>query len=223
MSLPRRNHFSVFEVIGRWGITITDMRYYLESGLLQAQVLLAEKLVQVYHRIETPENEEAWVKKSIIKIDGYVVIQPEQLRTVFRLKSAHVHKFKAVDGPEHYKLLREKEITPVSVEDIWISSVECTRVEREHGITIRNDCEAFANGSKTGIIVNAAGRPSIMQRITDRHQERVGKGEALPSVAAEAKLLRNWAQESMPGVQIPSVKTIRNQLYSAGAQRAECA
>ncbi len=218
MSLPRRNHFSVFEVTARWGITTTDVRYYLESGLLQAQVLLAEKLAQVYHRLETPEKEEAWVKKSILRIGGYVVIQPEQLRTVFRLKSASIHKFRAVEGPEHYKLLREREITPIGVEDLWISSVECTRFEREHGIA-----NELANGSKTGIVVNAAGRPSIMQRITERYQERIGTGEALPSVAAEAKLLRSWAQQSMPGVQIPSVKTIRNQLYSAGAERAECA
>ncbi len=218
MSLPRRNYFSVFEVMARWGITNTDMRYYLESGLLQAQVLLAEKLVQVYHRLETPEKEEAWIKKLIIKIDGYVVIQPEQLRTVFRLKSAPIHKFKSVDGPEHYKLLREKEITPVGIEDLWISSLECARVEREHGIA--NDRDALANGSKTGIIALSAGRPSIMQRITERHQERIGSGEALPSVAAEAKLLRSWAKESIPGVQIPSVKTIRNQLYSAGAEQS---
>ena len=210
MSLPRRNHFSVFEVIARWGITITDIRYYLESGLLQAQVLLAEKLVQVYHRLETPEREEAWVKKAIIKIDGHVVIQPEQLRMVFRLKSAHVHKFKAVDGPAHYKLLREKEITPISVEDLWISSAECARFEREHGIA--NDCEAVANGSKTGIVALSPGRPSIMSRIAQRYRERVTSGEALPTMAAEAKILRIWATNTMPGVQIPSAKTIQNQL-----------
>lgn len=210
MSLPRRNHFSVFEVTARWGITITDMRYYLESGLLQAQVLLAEKLVQVYHRLETPEKEEAWIKKSIVKIDGYVVIQPEQLRTVFRLKSAPIHKFKSVEGPEHYKLLREKEITPVSIEDIWISSAECARVEREHGIV--NDRETRVNGSKTGIVALSPGRPSIMSRIAQRYRERVTSGEALPTMAAEAKLLRVWASNTMPGVQIPSAKTIQNQL-----------
>jgi len=182
MSLPRRTHFSVFEVMARWGVTITDMRYYLEAGQLQAQVILEDKLAQVYHRVETPDKEEAWIKKSIITLNGYVVVQSEQLRKIFRLKSAPVYKFKAIEGSSYYKLLREKDITPISVDDLWISTVECTRFEREHEIMARFGGENPANGSKTGIAAMSAGRPSIMNRITERHRERVTNGESLPTM-----------------------------------------
>lgn len=212
MSLPRRTHFSVFETMARWGVTITDMRCYLETGQLQAQALLEDKLAQVYRRHLLQDNEEAWSKKGTVTLNGYVVVQPEKLRKIFRQKAAVVHKFKAVEGQDYYKLLREKDYLTLGVEDLWIAHSECQRFERECQIAAS---PSTATGSKTGIAAFSSGRPSIMKRITGRHQERVASGEALPTMAAEAKMLHDWARSVMPDVQIPSAKTIQNQLSVA--------
>ena len=209
MSLPRRTHFSVFEVMARWGATITDMRCFLEAGQLQAQALLEDKLAQIYRRHLLQDGEEAWSKKGTIVLNGYVVVQPEKLRKIFRQKSATVHKFKALEGPDYYKLLREKDFLTLGIEDLWIARIECQRFESDFQISTP---PSTAPDSKTGIAANAAGRPSIMKRITERYRERVACGEALPTIAAEAQVLRSWAQGAMPNIQIPSVKTIRNQL-----------
>lgn len=212
MRLPCRTHFSVFEVMARWGVTITDMRCYLESGQVQAQALIEDKLAQIYHRHVLQNGEEAWSKNGTMMLNGYVIVQPEKLRKIFRQKSAVVHKFKAVAGLDYYKLLREKDYLSLSLEDLWIARAECQRFENEYQIA---EAPAPAHGSKTGIMANASGRPSIMHRITERHRERVACGEALPTIAAEAQVLRGWARNIMPGVQIPSVKTIRNQLSAS--------
>ncbi len=212
MGLPRRSHFSVSEVAMRWGATMTDMRCFLESGLLQAQVLLAEKLAQIYHRIETPEKEEALVRKALVMIEGYVAIHHVQVRKVFRLKSAPIDEFQAIEGPDCYRLLRKEEITPVTVDDLWISTAECARFEREHRIRTRKNRESSAKDSKTGIAALSPGRPSVMKRIANEHRRRITKGKALPTMASEAKFLHQWAYNAMPDMQVPSAKTIQNQL-----------
>lgn len=215
MGLPRRSHFSVSEVAMRWGATMTDMRCFLESGLLQAQVLLAEKLVQVYHCIETPDKQKALIEKEILKLEGYVVVHHVQVRKIFRLKSAPIDEFQAIKGPDHYRLLREKDITPVTVDDLWISAAECARFEREHQIAPLPDASSIANGAKTGIAATTPGRPSVMRRIEARFRERMMNGETLPTMAAEAKFLHAWAHNAMPDMQVPSAKTIQNQLAAA--------
>jgi hypothetical protein len=215
MSFPCRTHYSVFEVMARWGATITDMRFYLESGRLQAQALLDDKLAQVYHRVEMPDGEVAWIKKSVTTLNGYAVVQPEKLRKIFRLKSTPVHKFKAVEGPNYYKLLREKDACQMAIDDLWIADAERARFEAEYEMTSAINKTPVTPSLKTGIFATSSGRPSVMKRITERHRERVTSGEAMPSKMAEAKFLHGWAIDAMPNMQIPSLKRIRNQLYSA--------
>ena len=72
-------------------------------------------------------------------------------------------------------------------------------------------------GAKTVIPVFTAGRPSIMKRITQTHMARVANGEALPTMTAEAQYLRSWARSTMPGLQIPSEKTILNKLTATAS------
>ncbi|MDD3030632.1 MAG: hypothetical protein PHS57_10235 [Alphaproteobacteria bacterium] len=216
MGLPCRLHFALSEVSSRWGASMTDLRYYLENGLVEAHVIISPKTADVYQWIPSVDGRMAWFKKGTETIDGYVVVDPEELRKIFRFNPAPIRKFRAVASTDYYKLVREKEISPVGVNDLWVSKDVCEKFEAKHQLTPISTASSLARGSKTGIPATSPGRPSVMNHIVQRYQERLTAGETLQTLTAEAKFLRQWAKQTMPGMQIPYAKTILNRLSALG-------
>lgn len=222
MVLPVRDYLSVAEVIARWQASPTDMRHYLESGKLEAQVLLDSKHAQIYHRFETPGKEEGWIKKNLITLSGYVVIQPEQIQKIFLLKSTPIHKFKALHGPDHYKLLQPKEGCPLSLDDLWIARPECLRFEAAHQLEIRIQNGAMPPMQKPSMLNRSfAGRPSVMRKITSEYARRAQSGMQAGSLSAEASQLHAWALGTIQDMQVPTPRSIANAIRDEYRQTRE--
>lgn len=58
----------------------------------------------------------------------------------------------------------------------------------------------------------APGRPTLMHLIEQEFDHRCSRGEVLPTLTAESKALREWAEKGHPSAPLPTAKTIRNRL-----------
>lgn len=216
MSLPEKAYFYLPQLAGRWQTSMTDLRDYAEQGQLEIQIWLDEAILKVYRLKKTEDGETAPVPTGVTSHRGYVIVEPFELRKIFRDQKAAVKKFTSLDRKDLFKLHQQSEARCVAVEDLMVSRCERDRFEVANGIKVASAC-IIAN-TKTGIMPVSSGRPSVMGRITERYVVRKKAGDAMPTLMAEAKCLRLWAQEEMPGVQIPAVKTIHNRLIAIAAE-----
>ena len=72
--------------------------------------------------------------------------------------------------------------------------------------------EAAAATSAVAPTSGAAGRPSSMHLIKDKHRARWERGDALPGVAAEARALHEWFRQAHPDKKPPTAETIENRI-----------
>jgi hypothetical protein len=215
MPLPDKAYVYLPQLMRRWQTDMADLRDYAEQGQLEIQIWLDESIVKVYRLKKTEDGEIAPVSTGIINYKGYVILEPFKVRRIFREQKAMIHKFTSLDRKELFKL-PQSEGCPVSVDDLMVSRAERDRFEIANQITPINGSyyPGISPDTKTGIVPISAGRPSIMKRITEQHLARVAKGEALSPMTAEARYLRGWARDAIPGAQIPAAKTILNNLSS---------
>jgi hypothetical protein len=215
MALPEKSYFYLTQIARRWQTDIADLRDYAEQGQLEVQVWLDDSVLKVYRLKKTEDGETAAIPTGVTGHRGYVIVEPFELRKIFREQKAAIKKFASLDRRDLFKLHPQSECHPVAVDDLMISRVERDRFEIANQIVPVNGALGLTSANKTGIEATSAGRPSIMKRITKHHLSRVAKGETLPTMTAEAHYLRNWARDTLQGVQVPAVKTIMNNLSAS--------
>jgi len=208
MLLLEKDHYSLSELMERWRFSLQDMGYFAERGKLEIQTWLSDVLITQYKPKKTEDGEIVPVQVGIVVLTGYYVVDPVELRKVFRSQdAASVRKFLSVDRQDVFSFQYKPEGILINILALEISKSERDRFEHENKISSRS-----LSSTKTGIASSSAGRPSIMKKITERFVERVETGEIEPSLSAEARYLREWIMDEYGDIQAPAIKTIANNL-----------
>ncbi len=187
VSLPPKNHFSLYELAERWHAPIADVQYYAVHGMLEVQVWLSLPGVRIKHSGSS----------TVARLDdyeGYIVVEVKDLRRIFRSDGTH------------------NRILP---EDLVVSREERDRFESTHGIKCHFELDANTVKPATHTVtpvVSFPGRPSVMRRITAHFEERCEKRMLERSLQKEGDYLVTWADEHIADVQIPTARSIRNAI-----------
>lgn len=203
-----KDHFSIEALAQRWHITPRDIQYIAERGMLEVQTWLSEVLFTRFRYSKVDNGKMVPIPLDILCVTGYVIVNHEELRKVFRSPDpTYVRRFISVDHKDLYGFKYNVLGTLLSTDTLEISHAEVERFEREHKLADQN----FAD-TKTKIQPTSAGRPSVMKRITDQFNQRVERGQTAPTLAAEARCLRKWAESEWEDIPPPAIKTIANNL-----------
>lgn len=203
MPKPERDYFPLRELGERWQITFEEMRYYGEHGMVQMLSWLNDVTVKTYKIKKTEDGDLVPVAGNIRPCCDYAIVEPYELRKIFRDKIADTSKFVDMKTGELLKLHRCQ--YKISVDDLMISKSERDRFEHKHEIlphitTTQGHAPSFA------------GRPSVMHRIIGHFEERLANGVVAESTQRESIYLNTWAKKNLNGVQVPTPKTIANAI-----------
>jgi hypothetical protein len=203
MPKPERDYFPLHELGERWQMTFEEMRYYGEHGTLQMLTWLGDVTVKVYRLKKTEDGDMVPVANGIRDHREYAIVEPYELRKIFRENASETSKFVDLHTSELLKLhlCRYK----VSVDDLMISKAERDRFEREHEI-LPHTMPVNGHGP------SFAGRPSVMHLIIGHFEERLANGVVAESTQRESIYLNTWAKKNLNGVQVPTPKTIANAI-----------
>jgi hypothetical protein len=200
---PERHYFPLHELGERWQITFEEMRYYGEHGTLKMQAWLGDLTVKIYLRKKTEDGDLVPVANGIRSYSDYAIVEPYELRKIFRETSADTSKFVDPSSGELLKLHRCR--YKIGIDDLMISRIERDRFEREHDI-LPHIMPFNAHAP------SFAGRPSIMHQIIAHFEERLAAGVVAESTQRESIYLSTWAKKNLPGVQVPQPKSIANAI-----------
>lgn len=207
MALPEKNYYYLQDVSMRWNISLQDVRYYAEHGLLEIQTWLPETIVKLYRNKRTEDGEMAPVPVGVSSYKGYAIVEPDELRKIFRNSPRAVSKFKNPNNIDLIKILDDRKKFMVAVEDLVVCKCERDRFEHAYGLDARTDVSPSAVP-----MPSFSGRPSVMHRVAAEFERRCASGEVKPSLRQEAMFLAAWAKESIDDAQSPTAKTIMNVL-----------
>lgn len=203
----KKDHYSFTEIANRWRLSIQDLGYIAERGLIEVQTWLSDVVVAQYVLRKVEGGDVVPVQTGIVSLTGYHVVDSNELRKVFRATQAtEVRKFSSVDGQELFSTPYNNSGPALNIGTLEISFDERNRFEIENGLKPRP-----ANTNKTGLASSSVGRPSIKELILERYIEREARGEIERTLTAEARVLHAWAQDEW-GKKAPVVKTIVNNL-----------
>ncbi|MDE1901040.1 MAG: hypothetical protein KGI37_05265 [Alphaproteobacteria bacterium] len=208
MPWTKKDHYSFDEIANRWRLSIQDLGYFVERGLLGVHTWLSDAVVAVYVPKKTADGETVPVQVDMDSLTGYYVVEPVELRKVFRTEQpVEVRRFLSLDQQKMYATPYNAKGCLLTVGTLEISITERDRFEAEHNLKQR-----ILPANKTGFTSPSAGRPSVMTGIIEQYRQRLARGEIESSLAAEARFLRAWAQKEMKDVRTPAYQTIVNNL-----------
>ncbi|MDD3182645.1 MAG: hypothetical protein PHD48_07585 [Alphaproteobacteria bacterium] len=203
-----KDHYSFDEIAKRWGRTHQDLAYFAERGQVEVQTWLSDALITQYTLKKTEDGEVVPVETGIVILKGYYIVDPDELRKVFRSNSpVEVRRFFSLDRRDVFSFRINLAGFLVGAHSLEISKAERDRFEACHNIVIQR-----TPTNKTGILPTSLGRPSAMKRITKRFNERASMGAIEPTLQAEARVLREWAKNEWSDIPAPALKTIANNL-----------
>lgn len=219
MALPEKEYFYLQDVSKRWAVELPDLRYYAEHGLLTLQTWLPDTIVKLYRHKRTEDGEVAPVQVGVTSFKGYAVVEPDELRKVFRHDRHSVSLFRSADGPDLFKIYETRKKPTVAVTDLVIAKGERDRFEIENGIVVRDRLVRLHPPGKTGIPTLQAGRPSLMAEVLTLFEKRRVRGETAPNLTAEARALHELIRADHPIQVVPTIKTIANNLRGPFKER----
>lgn len=208
MALPEKNYYSLQEISMRWGISLQDIRYYAEHGFLDIQTWLPETVVRLYRDKRTEDGDIAPVPVGVSSYKGYAVIEPDDLRKIFRNGSRPVSKFINPKNNDSLRILDERRKFIVTPEDLVICKCERNWFEENYGLKISTEQIPVAASKMPSF----SGRPSVMHRVSVEFDRRCACNEVKTSLRQEAMYLEAWAKENIGDSQTPTAKTIMNVL-----------
>lgn len=212
MALPEKDYFYLQDVSARWQVAMPDLRYYAEHGMLTLQTWLSDTIFKMYRHKRTEDGDIAPVQIGVTNLKGYVVVEPDELRKVFRHDRHAVSLFRSPNGTDLLKIYETRKNPTVSVTDLVIAKAERDRFERENGIVVPERIAQLRPAGKTGIMALQTGRPSAMGKVLTLFDQRLARNETAPTLAAEARILHDLTRAAHPDIAIPTVKTITNNL-----------
>jgi len=165
-------------------------------------------MITEYKLKKTEDGDIIPVAIDVVCLTGYFIADPNELRRVFRAQqSVKLKRFLSLDRQRHYAFQFDRDGFLVNVGALEIGKTERDRIEVEHNYKINN-----GPITKTHIRPTSVGRPSVMKRITKRFNERAAMGAVEPTLQAEARVLRAWAENEWRDIPAPALKTIANNL-----------
>lgn len=209
MALPEKNYYLLCDVGERWRVSPQDVRYYAENGLLEIQTWLPEIIVKLFRNKKTEDGEIAPVQIGVSDYKGYAIVEPDELRKIFRNSPRPVNRFKCPRSGDPIKIFDPRTRFMVAIEDLVVSKTERDRFEKECGIEI-TDCPRQIKISPQP--PSFSGRPSVMHKIEKEFYARAASGILLPTLAGECRHLQAWAKAEITGEQTPSWRGIANAL-----------
>lgn len=212
MALPEKDYFYLQDVSARWQVAMPDLRYYAEHGMLALQTWVSDTVFKMYRHKRTEDGEIAPVQVGITNLKGYVVVEPDELRKVFRHDRHPVSLFRAPNGTDLLKIYEARKKPTVSITDLVIAKAERDRFEVENGILVPERLAQLRSVGKTGIVPTQTGRPSIMGAVLVLFEQRAVRHETAPTLAEEARILHDLTRAAYPDQAVPTVKTITNNL-----------
>lgn len=209
MPWRQKDHYSFSETADRWHLSLRDITYLAERRKLEVQTWLSDVVVARYALMKIEGGDLAPVQIGLVSLTGYFVVDPDELRKVFRATQqvAEIRKFISLDGNDLYSIPYNNVGPSVGIGALEISMRERDRFEIEHKLKPR-----VANMNKTGLQSSSVGRPSARDLIIERFDERAAKGEIESHLFAEARYLHAWAQDELGPDDAPAFKTIVNNL-----------
>ncbi len=204
----KKDHYSFAEIADRWRLSTQDLGYFAERGLLEVQTWLSDVLLSQYALKKIEGGTFAAVQTRIVSETGYFVIDPDELRKVFRaLQSAEVRKFASPNGQDLYSIPFNAVGPSIGIGALEISLQERDRFEIENNLKPR-----ASNVNKTGLSSPSIGRPSVKQLIIEHFIKRAAHGEIKPTLYAEARDIHVLVQDKLGNAQTPAFKTVVNNL-----------
>ena len=208
MALPEKNYYYLQDISSRWSIPLQDIRYYAEHSLLEIQTWLPETIVRLYRNKRTEDGDIAAVPVGVSSYKGYAVIEPDELRKIFRNSPRPVEKFRSTANNDTLKILDTSKKFMVFAEDLVICKCERDRFEKEHDIVTRLGRHSSKNCPEPSF----AGRPTLMARVLKEFERRCEQNCIEPSLLREGKVLAAWAAENIDAEQTPKQRTIMNAI-----------
>jgi hypothetical protein len=206
MALPEKNYHYLQELIDRWSVAGTDLRYFAEQGLLEIQTWLDETMVKIFCNKRTEDGDVAPIQIGIGTYKGYAIVEPDELRKIFSSSPQPVTFFRNPHSGEAIKIHHNHQKPIIGIEDLAVSRKERDRFEREHGIVpIHPKFSAIP-------VQSFGGRPSVMNLIMREFVHRCEKKTVEASLQKEADALEIWAAENITGAQSPKSKAIMNAI-----------
>jgi hypothetical protein len=207
-----KDHYNFAEVAKRWNLSIEDLGYFAERGLLQVQTWLSDAWLIQYQFQKTVGGDVAAVQTGVSSVTGYVIVDPNELRKIFRSpqQSTEVRKFTSPDTEILYAPPFNAQGCVISVGVLEITLEERNRFEIEWNLN-----PVAANMNKTGLDSLPLGRPTIKQLLIARYFERDDRGQAEKTLTAESRYHHAWAQNEWGEERAPKLKTIVNNLRQA--------
>ena len=217
MSWTKKDHYGFNELASRWRLSPQDLGYFAERGRLEVHAWLSDAVVAIYVSKQTADGETVPVQVGLNSLTGYHVVEPAELRKVFRTdQPVEVRRFMSLDQRHMYATPYNATGCKITLGALEISIAERDRFEAEHNLKQR-----VVPANKTGGASSSVGRPSVMIGIIEHHRQRVTRGETETSLAAEARYLRSWAQKGRKDAHAPALKTIENNLRPHFASRKD--
>jgi hypothetical protein len=220
MALPEKDYFTLEDLAKRWGTDLCNLRYYAEHNLLEAQVWLGNKAVKVYQMQETRRGDKVPVQIGLEDYKGYVILEADEIRQVFRYGKRAIGKFTALDRSLLYKTLSKAKYK-IAIADLVVSKQERDRFEKEYDLNLKMPKPKEANGNPVRHIPSFSGRPSVMFRIEEEMRRRAASGTMEPSLKREAEQLHSWAALAIKDHQVPKPGSIANALRRSYLQMKE--
>ncbi len=222
MSLPEKEYYSLPDIAERWHVPLSDIQYYAAHGILEILVWLQNDIVNVYSLKKTEDGEKVPVPSGLKAYKGYAVLEPDQLRGVFRGGSHQIRQFKVPANQDLLEIHGSQAGYQVTVDDLVISRDERDRIEICHAMA----CSCSSHDSSNCQPISLSGRPSAMNHVRQHFMERCERKQTQPSLQKEAVYLSNWAIENIKEGHLPKLKTIKNAIradyrqYSNGVAAA---
>ena len=209
MALPERDYYDIEDLAVRWGITIKDVRYYMEHGHVVVKTWIDKQIVKYYVAKKTVDGEQAFVKRDPKQFEGYAIIEPEIIRSVFKEGLARAIRFCCPQKESFYKVIQNELAPIIKVKDLVVSRRELIKFEQTYKVS-----PALAlqdNMPQKGM--SFPGRPSVMHKIMAEMHRRQEAGVMESSLKKEAEALLTWAQNILgTDAQLPKAKSVQNAI-----------
>ncbi|MCE3232463.1 MAG: hypothetical protein K0R98_720 [Rickettsiaceae bacterium] len=133
MALPHREYFYLEEVAKRWSVSLLDIQYYVENGVLEARVWLRNIVVELGNYENSPDGKDYPVPHDVKPVSGLYALWPEDCRMLFRKGKVVLNHLRCHNSDEYCKIINDEglKIKPC---DLLITAEACLEFEKQNGI-----------------------------------------------------------------------------------------
>lgn len=132
MEIPKE-YFTLEEVLQRWKIPETDMRYLAETDQIRLSVVVFNRLLELGCHEEIDKGRLVRVPWHHGRFKGLLDLHAEDVHTLFRYGGWRISEFRHADA-DYGWLLEDDDFIEVRADDLQVRLAERDRLERELGI-----------------------------------------------------------------------------------------